>query len=139
MKTTRILVSEGMKQIGAVTSAERGFLVTMAVAVRASGNSIPPFFIFPRDSIWGYLIATGQNDNAGSAYKSRWMTGYGFLLFMKNFIKHASVRKDKLSGSTYYWIIISHMSLHSLSFALPREIRAALLSFPPHSTRNLKP
>jgi len=32
----------------AVTSAERGSLVTMAVAVNANGNSIPPFFVFPR-------------------------------------------------------------------------------------------
>jgi hypothetical protein len=45
-KTTRIVSKNGMKLVGAVTSAERGCLVTMAVAVSPSGNSIPPFFVF---------------------------------------------------------------------------------------------
>jgi hypothetical protein len=47
-KQTRILATKGVKQVGAVTSSERGSVVTMAVAVCASGNSIPPFFVFPR-------------------------------------------------------------------------------------------
>ena len=42
-----IVARKGFKQIGHVTSAERGNLVTVAVAVSASGNSIPPFIIFP--------------------------------------------------------------------------------------------
>lgn len=38
----------GMKKVGQMTSAERGSLVTMALAVNAAGNSMPPFFLFPR-------------------------------------------------------------------------------------------
>jgi len=45
-KTTRIVAKNGMKLVGAVTPAERGCLVTMAVAVSPSGNSISPFFLF---------------------------------------------------------------------------------------------
>jgi hypothetical protein len=45
-KTTRIVAKNGMKLVGAVSSAERGCLVTMAVAVSPSGNSISPFFLF---------------------------------------------------------------------------------------------
>jgi hypothetical protein len=45
-ETTRIVAKNGMKLVGAVTSAERGCLVTMAVAVSPSGNSVPPFFVF---------------------------------------------------------------------------------------------
>lgn len=33
-KTTRIAAKKGMKQVGAVTSADRGSLVTIAVAVK---------------------------------------------------------------------------------------------------------
>ncbi len=47
-RPTRIIASKGRKQIGAVTSAERGTLVTVALAVSSIGTSIPPFFVFPR-------------------------------------------------------------------------------------------
>jgi hypothetical protein len=45
-KTTTVVAKNGMKLVGAVTSAERGCLVTMAVVVSPSGNSTPPFFVF---------------------------------------------------------------------------------------------
>lgn len=45
----RIIARKGVKQVGFVTSAERGTLVTVVAAISASGNAIPPrddFFIF---------------------------------------------------------------------------------------------
>ena len=45
-KTTRIVAENGVKLVGAVTSAEKGCLVTMAVAASPSGNSVPQFFVF---------------------------------------------------------------------------------------------
>jgi len=56
-KPTRIAAKKGMKQVGAVTSAEIGSSVTMAVAVTASGNSLLPFFTFPRSNYRDYFIA----------------------------------------------------------------------------------
>lgn len=43
-----IVATKGKKQVGALTSQERGTLVTCAVAINAVGNSVPPIFIFPR-------------------------------------------------------------------------------------------
>ena len=40
----KVVARWGRKQIGAITSAERGVLVTLALAVSASGNSIPPLY-----------------------------------------------------------------------------------------------
>ena len=45
-KPDRIIGRRGKKQIGAITSAERGTLITMVGTISASGNSIPPYFIF---------------------------------------------------------------------------------------------
>ena len=42
-----------------MTSAERGSLVIIAVAVNARGNSVPPFFVFPRKTTG---IASLQGD-----------------------------------------------------------------------------
>lgn len=45
-KPDRIVARRGFRQIGSLTSAERGHLVTAAFAVNASGNSIPLFWCF---------------------------------------------------------------------------------------------
>lgn len=42
-KPQRIVAVRGIKQMGALTSAERGTLVTLAIALSATGNNIPPF------------------------------------------------------------------------------------------------
>jgi len=44
----KIVAPKGIKQVGAVTSAERGVLITLRCAVNALGHAIPPMFIFPR-------------------------------------------------------------------------------------------
>ncbi|XP_072145190.1 uncharacterized protein [Dermacentor andersoni] len=44
----KILAERGEKQIGQVTSVERGELVTILCTVNAIGNAVPPVFIFPR-------------------------------------------------------------------------------------------
>jgi len=43
-----VLATRGKKQIGSITSAERGTLVTVCVAVSSCGTAIPPYFVFPR-------------------------------------------------------------------------------------------
>jgi hypothetical protein len=67
---TRIIARKGVKQVGAMTSPERGSLVTITLAVSASGNSIPSFFVFPRKNYRGYFIASGPEVGTGSANKS---------------------------------------------------------------------
>ena len=47
-KPPKILAIKGEKQVGTVTSGERGELITVCVVVNAAGNHIPPYMIFPR-------------------------------------------------------------------------------------------
>lgn len=47
-KSSKILALKGRRQVGALTSAERGQLSTFVVCMSAGGNFIPPFVIFPR-------------------------------------------------------------------------------------------
>nr|CAI5864513.1 unnamed protein product [Callosobruchus analis] len=44
----KILAPTGVKQVGSMTSAERGNTVTMIAASNAGGGFIPPMLIFPR-------------------------------------------------------------------------------------------
>ena len=46
-KPDRIIGRRGTKQIGAITSAKRGTLITVGGTISASGNSIPPHLFFP--------------------------------------------------------------------------------------------
>ena len=44
----KVLASKGKKQVGKLTSGERGKTITVLLCVNASGDQfIPPLFIFP--------------------------------------------------------------------------------------------
>jgi hypothetical protein len=129
-RMTRILGRKGVKQVGAVMSSERGSLVTVAVTASARGNYIPPFFAFPRKNFGDYFIANGPKGSAGSADKSRWMTGDDFLLLMEHSMKHTRVTKYKpvlLLLDNHH----SHLSLRALD--LDKDNGVVLLSFPPQT------
>lgn len=46
LKPNKIVAKKGVKQVGSVTSAERGEQVTVAAAISAQGTFIPPMIIF---------------------------------------------------------------------------------------------
>ncbi|XP_072400179.1 uncharacterized protein [Diabrotica undecimpunctata] len=50
-KLSKVLAQRGKKQVGGLTSAERGVNVTIVAAMSASGNFLAPAFIFPRKKI----------------------------------------------------------------------------------------
>lgn len=59
-KPNKVVARKGLKQVGAITSAERGTLVTLAAAVSGGGNSVPPFFVFQTDFLdWLNIISLG--------------------------------------------------------------------------------
>lgn len=72
-KPNKIVARRGFKQIGSITSAERGTLVTLAFAVSALGNSVPSYFIFSKVHFKDHFIAKGPLRCAGSANSSGWM------------------------------------------------------------------
>nr|XP_047133687.1 uncharacterized protein LOC124811672 isoform X1 [Hydra vulgaris] len=131
-----IVARKGFKQIGRVTSAERGNLVTVAVAVSASGNSIPPFFIFPRVKFKSYFLNGAPDGSAGAANPSGWMTEVQFLQFSHHFVKYARSRKERpvlllLDNHD------SHLSVEALDYF--KENGVSVCSFPPHCSHKLQP
>ena len=133
---TKIIARKRMKQVGAVTSAERGTLVTVALAVNAVGNSIPPFFVFPRKNFRDYFLANGPEGSAGSANKSGWMTGQDFKSFMRHFIYHSRATKER----PVLLLLDNHKSHLDISVLdLAKESGVVLLSFTPHTSHKLQP
>ncbi|XP_071749896.1 uncharacterized protein [Lepeophtheirus salmonis] len=63
----------GKKQVGTVTSGERGQLVTVLWAINASGSAVPPFYVFPQVKFnLAFLIGALPGTEA-AATKSGWM------------------------------------------------------------------
>ena len=58
-KPCSIIAEKGVKQVGAITSAERGQLVTVCTAISAVGGFIPPMFVFPHVHFKDHFIRDG--------------------------------------------------------------------------------
>lgn len=132
----RVVARRGFKQIGSLVSAERGTLVTMAIAVSAGGNSVPPFFVFPRVHYKEHFIRDGPQGCMGSANPSGWMKEENFILFMRHFVNNVKCSKDRpvlLLLDNHE----SHLSIPALDFA--KENGVVMLSFPPHCSHKLQP
>ena len=135
-KPSKVVAARGARQVGAVTSSERGTLVTVAVAVNAIGNSIPAMFVFPRKNFYAHFIRDGPTGCIGTANKSGWMTEVDFTTFMKHFVKHSrcTVAKPVLLLLDNHG---SHLSIEAIQIA--KDNGVVLLSFPPHCSHRLQP
>ncbi|KAJ8930205.1 hypothetical protein NQ314_017020 [Rhamnusium bicolor] len=126
-----IIGQKGLKQIGQVTSGERGVLVTACCFVNATGNSVAPFLIFPRVHFKNRMITGAPPGTAGGAEKTGWVNSEAFMDILKHL--HRFVK------STPEWPIFliidnhqSHISISSLEFCKSNGIM--LLSLPPHTS-----
>lgn len=61
---------KGKKLVGKIVSAERGQTITLVCAMSATGNYVPPAFIFPRKRIKGYLLNNALEGSIGMASDS---------------------------------------------------------------------
>lgn len=135
-KPNRIIARRGSRQVGALTSAERGTLVTLAFAANALGNVIPPLFVFPRVRYQDHFIRDGPVGSVGAGNPSGWMQEETFILFLKHFQKHSNA-----SVSNKVLLVLdnhsSHIHINALDFCKLNGI--VLLSFPPHCSHKLQP
>lgn len=135
-KPDRVVARRGTRQVGALTSAERGNLVTLAFAANALGNAIPPMFVFPRIRYQEHFIRDGPVGSIGTGNPSGWMQDEQFVVFLKHFKKHTNA-----SLSHKVLLVLdnhsSHIHIHSLDFC--KENGIVLLSFPPHCSHKLQP
>jgi len=135
-KPERVIAGKGCKQVGRMTSAERGMLVTACCCANAIGNVIPPFLVYPRVHFKPSMILGGPPGCVGTANPSGWMSSECFLHWMKHFVNISQ-------SSTLNPVLLlldnheSHVSYDVLQFASSSGI--TMVSFPPHTTHKLQP
>lgn len=71
-KPTKVVTEKGKKQVGKVTSGERGELVTTLCCMNAVGNFIPPMFIFPRKIMRESFMEGAPPQSIGDVSDSGW-------------------------------------------------------------------
>ena len=135
-KPTKIVAATGIKQVGTIVSAERGQLVTVCCAVSATGNSVPPMFVFPRVNYRDHFLNGAPTRSTGTTHPSGWMTSEGFLTHMKHFAAHVRPSRDDKA-----LVLLdnheSHLSIDVLQYA--KDNGVVMLSFPPHCPHKLQP
>jgi len=73
-KPQKVLAEKGLKQVGQVTSGERGQLVTMCCFINAAGNTAPPAYIFPRQRHLDVIGHLAPPNSLVLGHPSGWMT-----------------------------------------------------------------
>jgi len=135
-KPPRVIAGKGMKQVASVTSQERGQLVTACCTVNATGNSIPPFLIFPRVYFKQHMLFGAPPGSQGTAYPSGWMTSDTFVRYLKHFIHYSRCSTEK-----QVLLLLdnheSHINIEVIN--LCKENGITLLTFPPHTSHKLQP
>ena len=132
-----VVSEKNIRQVGSITSAERGDLVTLVYAINAAGNVIPPMFIFPRVNFRDHFIANAPNGSCGAARPERWINEE---LFSVTLLKHFQ-SQTRCSKDHPVLLILdnheSHIALDAIDFA--KENGIVLLTIPPHTSHKLQP
>ena len=132
----KVLSVKGRKQVGCVTSAERGVNVTLIGCINALGNSIPPVLIFPRVNFKTHMLHGAPPESLGVAHPSGWSNSEIFLQFLDHFTKHV-----KPSTENRVLLLLdnhdSHITIPAINKA--KENGIIMLTFPPHTSHKLQP
>ncbi|XP_055928053.1 uncharacterized protein LOC129959257 [Argiope bruennichi] len=132
----KVIAGKGIKQVGQMTSGERGKLVTIISAVNAIGNSVPPLLVFPRKFFKDHMLKGAPPGFIGAANPSGWSSPQIFMLYPKHFLKHVKISKDNSI------ILIldnhnTHITIEAIDFY--KENGIIVLTLPPHTSHKLEP
>lgn len=134
---SRVVSTQGKKQVGATTSQERGELTTLACTVNAQGNTLPPFYIFRRVRWNSAFLSGAPNGSTGTANKSAWMT---VDIFSEKYLPFF-ITQTRCTPQNPVLLILdnhcSHVSLEAVGAA--KDAGVVLLTIPPHTSHRLQP
>lgn len=135
-KPPKIIADKKARQVGQVTSAERGVLTTMVGCSSAAGTAIPPMLIFPRVNFKPYMMTGAPAGSVGTANPSGYICGEIFLQWLEHFIKYSRPSSQKPA------LLImdnhdSHLTIKAIELAKTNGVH--MLTFPPHCSHKMQP
>jgi hypothetical protein len=136
-KKIKVLGLSGKRQVGGLSSAGRGVLVTAEIFMSASGNFMLMMFVFPRARENKELLDDAPPGSTAEYHISGWMQMEIFLKWFHRFIEISMQTERKplvllLDGD--------ESQTESLELIkLARECHVVLMCFPTHTTHRLQP
>lgn len=132
----KIFATKGRKQVGVLSSAERGKHITVVCSMNAIGTFVPPVFIFSRKRFKNELMDNAPPGSKAFCQEKGWMNADIFLKWLQHFAQHTKPSIDKkvlllLDGHS------SHKSLNVLEYAKKNGI--VLFCFPAHCSHRVQP
>ena len=132
----KIIAKKGAKQVGKMTSGEKGKTVTTVCCMSAGGTYVPPFLIFPRKNMAQTLMNGAPVGAIGCASPNGWIDSGIFVKWLSHFISHV-----KPSPTDKHLIILdghcSHKTIEVIDLA--RKHGVDILVLPLHTTHRLQP
>ena len=135
-RVPKVVAQKGVKQVGQVTSRERGELVTLCGIVSATGVTLPPVFVFPRKIFREVLMNGAPEGSLGLVSESGWMKADIFLKVLEHVVKFTGCTQDRQ-------IIVvmdnheSHLALANVLYAKEHGIN--IVTLPPHTSNKTQP
>ncbi|XP_051558579.1 uncharacterized protein LOC127443761 [Myxocyprinus asiaticus] len=124
--TDRVVSRKALTQ----SSAEKRPFVSVSFTISASGNMIPPYFVFPRVQFRQHFLTGAPNGSTGGANMNCWIGEKLLVDFLEHFIQQSKCSPEKPCLLLLDSHVSSHLSIEGLSLAKANGIVA--LSFPPH-------
>lgn len=135
-KPLKVFAKKGKKQVGALTSAERGIHVTVVACMGSLGHFVPPALIFPRKNHKPELFDGAPPGTLELCHDTGYMVSDLFGRWMDHFIKYVKPSKEQ----KVILIVDGHASHKSLGALLKaKENGVIVLCLPPHCTHRLQP
>ena len=132
----KVFSQKGKRQVGVISSAERGQTVTALCCCNAAGVFIPPALVFKRKRMQDYLLAGTPEGTLGLCTDSGWITRQTFIQWLTFFVDRVKPTKEHPA-----LLILdnheSHRCIEVLELATSKNV--VILSVPPHTTHRLQP
>lgn len=128
---------KGRRQVGCLTSAERGVLTTACLCMSATGHYLPPFLIFPRVRLTEQLKKGAPPDTIFSCNGNGWMTITDFIKWFDHFLQHT-----RPSAENPVMLILDGHATHTKNLVVLEKAQknyVTIISLPPHCSHRLQP
>ncbi|XP_049915579.1 uncharacterized protein LOC126399567 isoform X1 [Epinephelus moara] len=126
----------GKTQVGIITPAESESHVTVVCAVNATGNAVPPMFIFPGVEYNDHFITGAPPGSTGASTPSGWINEDTFAEFLECLVRYTNCSTDHP--------VLLILDEHQVAFSqkaldIAKRKGIVMLSTPAHTSHRLQP
>ncbi|KAJ4441384.1 hypothetical protein ANN_11239 [Periplaneta americana] len=119
-KVNKVASLKGKRQVGSVSSAERGFLVTAVTCMSSAGYFLPPLLVFPWVNMKAELLDGTPNGSLAVCHKSGWIQNESSVQWFHHFLSNVKPTNVEL-------------------LELARANGVHIVRLPPHCTHKMQP